>query len=137
MSLQSELLRYMKLKENYAKAESRLYELRERAASVGSAPLDGAPRGSGIGNPTEKWGCLIVDAAIHAETTARDLILTEKDLTVRIQAIPASKTRLYLTLHYLRGRTWDQVARFTGTDETGNACARYTQRFLEVYDNGK
>lgn len=102
----------------------------EECVGISSPKLDGQPRGSRIGNPTEQ------QAIILAETITKIKILEERVQTERnrvwdyIMTIPDTTMRQIIILRFIDGKSWFKVSEGIGGDATEEGCRKAFERYF-------
>jgi len=125
--------------------ESRLAVLEAKSTSVSSPAYDGMPKSPSGGNQIECSVAELVDLrdliarkkalrsecamTIHAKQI---LCLTERNRLERyIANVPDSLTRQIMTLRFINGLGWWQVAYSIGGNNTGDSVRMNVKRYLE------
>lgn len=125
--------------------ESRLAVLEAKSTSVSSPAYDGMPKSPSGGNQIECSVAEMVDLrdliarkkalrsecamTIHAKQI---LCLTERNRLERyIANVPDSLTRQIMTLRFINGLGWWQVAYSIGGNNTGDSVRMNVKRYLE------
>lgn len=64
--------------------------------------------------------------ALHKKQTAAEL-----EMTKRIANIEDARARLSIEMHYIDGRSWNEVADAIGGGNTEDGCRMYVNRYIE------
>lgn len=109
--------------------QRRLEELRAKAASPSSAPLDDMPHGTNIASRVERYVAEIVDMSAIIAAKQEQCMHERSRLERYISGIDDSLTRQIFTLRFVNGLSWLQVAAHIDANLTDgyvrNACYRY------------
>ena len=112
--------------------QRRLYELKAKSRSISATEITGMPRGGTIaGSSIDRHIAEIVDleAIISAKITQ---CLHERSRLERyIAEIPDSLTRMVLTLRFINGLTWLQVAMHSGGGNTEDGVKKICYRHID------
>lgn len=111
-----------------AAEKRRLASLRAALASEGHTTLVGVRT---VMSPREKAALQAQIAALEAECTARlETILSQhREILAFLDGIPDAYGRMLLTLRYVNGFSWNQVAAHVGGG-TEDSVRKYCQRHL-------
>ena len=143
--IEADQLRLIRLEDEIQKDESKLRYLEAKAASISSPGFDGMPKSPSAGNKIEISVGELLDLrdliarkkelrsecamTIHAKQI---LCLTERNRLERyIANVPDSLTRQIMTLRFINGHGWWQVAYSIGGNNTGDSVRMNVKRYLE------
>lgn len=107
------LSQYRNEKSKIRSLEEQIFELRERRASVGSPGLDGMPHGAARDEMAEYAARLdaLERELMEEKLNASGYLLT----TIRaVNKVERKDAREILTLFYVRGYRWEDIAAITG-----------------------
>ena len=81
---------------------------------------------------TEDEKALEIIKELYKELEAhhRALIAKELETTRQIEQINDAQVRLSIQMHYIDGKTWNEVADAIGGNNTDAACKQYVSRYL-------
>lgn len=130
-----ELSRLYYLNKEIAREKSQLAELRGRGTSA-TARVTGLPHCSGIGDKVGNTAIELADLEALIDTHCKQATAEYARLNLYIQAIDDPQMRLILSLRYVYGLSWRQVAVKLGGGNTANGVYQRHKRFL-LSENGK
>lgn len=108
----------------------RLQILRDRA-DTHAASFDGLPRSPGAGDRVGNTAAAVVDAQRRLERSINELERQRAEVEAWLGGIRNTRVRLGLTLHFVDGVPWMEVAEAVGGRETEysikHACYRYVR----------
>lgn len=107
----------------------RLEELRT-AAEGGAARITGLPHAPSIGRGLESYAILIAETKELIRLKNQQLIIEYNRLNRYIAELDDSFMRQILSLRYINGLTWGQVAAHVGGGNTEDSVRKAHARFL-------
>lgn len=107
----------------------KLVEL-ETAAEGGAAKITGMPHVSGNGRSLENYAVLIAEQRDLIDTKIRKTVILYNRLNRYIATVSDSLMRQILTLRYVNGMSWVQVAMSIGGGNTADSVRMAHDRFL-------
>ncbi len=107
----------------------RLSEL-ERASTGASSSITGMPRGCGINDIVLRYACKIHDLKLLIDQRIRECFIERERLERFIQEVPDSEMRMILTLRYINGLSFQQIAYSIGYQDESVPRKRH-ERFLK------
>lgn len=110
--------------------KKRLAEL-ETAAEGGAAEITGMPHVSGNGRSLENYAVLIAEQRDLIDTKIRQTVILYNRLNRYIATVQDSLMRQILTLRYVNGMSWVQVAMSIGGGNTADSVRMAHDRFLK------
>ena len=102
----------------------------ETAAEGGAAKITGMPHVSGNGHSLENYAVLIAEQRELIDTKIRQTIILYNHINRYIATVPDSLMRQILTLRYVNGMSWVQVAMSIGGGNTADSVRMAHDRFL-------
>ncbi len=102
----------------------------ETAAEGGAAKITGMPHASGDGRGLENYAVLIAEQRDLIDTKIRQTVILYNRLNRYIATVPDSLMRQILTLRYVNGLSWVQVAMSIGGGNTADSVRKAHDRFL-------
>ena len=102
----------------------------ETAAEGGAAKITGMPHVSGNGRSLENYAVLIAEQRELIDTKIRQTIILYNRINRYIATVPDSLMRQILTLRYVNGMSWVQVAMSIGGGNTADSVRMAHDRFL-------
>lgn len=112
--------------------QRRLVDLEAHAYAPSGAKLTGLPKAPGVGDPTGRYAADIADLKAIIQTKQERCIHERAMLERYIADIPDSETRSILTLRFVNGLPWAQVAACLGegnsADRVKKVCYRYIRQ---------
>lgn len=120
----ADLQNYQAIRKERDQLKRQMAQLEAAARYAGSQRLDGMPKSSSVGRPTENLA--IPQAQLWAHYKAKDEELAQRQLGVE-QAIDRLEPmqRLILRCHYIEGMRWETVSEVT------NYSLRHVMRIHE------
>lgn len=103
----------------------------ETAAEGGTAKITGMPHVGGNGRSLENYAVLIAEQRELIEMKIRQTIILYNRLNRYIATVPDSFMRQILTLRYVNGLSWLQVANHIGGGNTPDSVRMAHDRFLK------
>ena len=117
------------LNKEIAREKQRLEEL-ECAARGGTAKLSGMPHVDGTTRAQEQYAVLIAEQRDLVELKVRQLVIEYNRLNRYIASVDDSLIRQILSLRYVDGMSWLQVAIKVGGGNTADSVKKQCYRFL-------
>lgn len=108
----------------------KLLEL-EAAAEGGTAKITGMPHVSGISNQVERYSIEIAELRDIIDARIRFAWHELNRLNRYIEGVDDPQMRLILSLRFVNGLQWEQVAMSIGGGNTANGVQMAAMRFLE------
>lgn len=65
------------------------------------------------------------------EALHKKQIAAELEITRRVASIEDARARLSIEMHYIDGRSWNEVADAIGGNNTEDGCRMYVNRYIE------
>lgn len=109
--------------------QRRLQELEESATSC-TAHITGMPHGSGVGDKIGKYAAEIADMRGLLDLNLKKCFYELNRLNRYISSVEDSQMRMILSLRYINGLSWRQIAWSIGGDNTENGVRMIHNRFL-------
>ncbi len=103
----------------------------ETAAEGGSAKITGMPHVGGNGRSIENYAVLIAEQRDLIEMKIRQTVILYNRLNRYIATVEDSLMRQILTLRYVDGMSWLQVAMSIGGGNTADSVRKAHDRFLQ------
>lgn len=116
--------------------ENKIIELREKAASI-SPNYSGMPNGSG--SPTNKIENAVIDIVAYTEMLDKaklEYIRQCRKIHEYILSVPDPQTRLIMTLRFIERKSWGEIARKIGGNNTVSAVRMRVLRYIEANKGG-
>ena len=117
------------LKREIKEQQKRIKEL-EAAATSCSSKIDGLPSGTGISDKIGKYAVQIADLKSLLDLNLKKCFYELNRLNHSIQSVEDSQMRMILTLRYINGLTWRQIAKSLGVIGDGSTERKKLNRFL-------
>ena len=124
-----ELSQLYYLKREIKEQQKRIKEL-EAAATSCSSKIDGLPSGTGISDKIGKYAVQIADLKSLLDLNLKKCFYELNRLNHYIQSVEDSQMRMILTLRYINGLTWRQIAKSLGVIGDGSTERKKLNRFL-------
>ena len=124
-----ELSQLYYLKREIKEQQKRINEL-EAAATSCSSKIDGLPSGTGISDKIGKYAVQIADLKSLLDLNLKKCFYELNRLNHYIQSVEDSQMRMILTLRYINGLTWRQIAKSLGVIGDGSTERKKLNRFL-------
>lgn len=112
--------------------QRRLQELEGLAGSPSGPNLTGMPRASGVSSPVERYAAEIVDLKAIIAAKQLQCIHERNRLERYIADVDDSLTRWILTLRFINGLPWEQVALHIGGGNTTEGVKKRCYRYLKA-----
>lgn len=110
----------------------RLERVRAMASSPASPDLSGMPHGKGgVHSTTETYAAEITDLETIIAAKQIQCVHERNRLERYIADIPNSETRLIMTLRFVDGLTWAQVAASIGAGHTADRVKKVCYRYID------
>ena len=94
----------------------------EESIGISSPNMDGQPRGSKIGRPTEQQAIIIADTVTKIRALEERIRVERDRVWGIITTIPDSTLRQIIILRFIDGKSWIKVATAIGGDATADGC---------------
>lgn len=114
------------------KEEQRKLDELEAAATNCTAKITGLPHVAGTHDKIGDLSILIAEQKDLIELKIRQSIIEYNRLNRYIKEIPDSQMRMILSLRYVNGLTWQQVADSIGEGNTADAIRKKHDKFLKL-----
>lgn len=125
-----ELSQLYYLKKEIKEQQKRIKEL-ETAATSCSSKIDGLPSGTGISDKIGNYTAQIADLKSLLDLNLKKCFYELNRLNRYIQSIEDSQIQMILTLRYVNGLTWWQIAKSLGVAGDGSTERKKLNRFLK------
>ena len=125
-----ELSQLYYLKKEIKEQQKRIKELETTATSC-SSKIDGLPNGEGINDKIGNYAVQIADLKSLLDLNLKKCFYELNRLNRYIQSVENSQMRMILTLRYINGLTWQQIAKTMGTAGDGSTERKKHDRFLK------
>ena len=125
-----ELSQLYYLKKEIKTQQKRIKEL-EAAATSCSSKMDGLPSGKGITDKIGNYAAQIADLKSLLDLNLKKCFYELNRLNRYIQSVEDSQIRMILTLRYVSGLTWQQIAKSMGRIGDGSTERKKLNRFLK------
>lgn len=113
----------------------RLEQVRAMASSPASPDMSGMPHGKGgVHSTTEAYAAEITDLETIIAAKQIQCVHERNRLERYIANIPDSETRLIMTLRFVDGMTWAQVATSIGAGHTADRVKKVCYRYIDRED---
>lgn len=112
--------------------KQRLAEL-EASAESDTAKITGMPHGSGAGDKIGRYAADIADLRALIELNIRKCWYELNRLNRYIAGIDDSLIRQILTLRFVNGLSWQQVAMSIGGNNTADGVRMVAYRYIDVH----
>lgn len=109
--------------------QRRLQELEESATSC-TAHITGMPHGSGVADKIGKYSAEIADMRGLLDLNLKKCFYELNRLNRYISSVEDSQMRMILSLRYINGLSWRQIAWSIGGGNTENGVRMIHNRFL-------
>lgn len=109
--------------------QRRLQELEESATSC-TAHITGMPHGSGVADKIGKYAAEIADMRGLLDLNLKKCFYELNRLNRYISSVEDSQMRMILSLRYINGLSWQQIAWSIGGGNTENGVRMIHNRFL-------
>jgi hypothetical protein len=125
------------LNQEIAYDQQRLEALEQTAKAPATANMDGMPHGAGDpGKPVERIILELTDLQAIIAAKRIQCIHERQRLERYIAAVPDSLTRKIMTLRFVEGQSWNQVAAHIGGGNSTDAVKKRVYRYLETAHEG-
>lgn len=111
--------------------DKRKLEELKAAADGGTAKITGMPHVGGNGRSLENYSILIAEQRELIEAKIRQTVILYNQLNRYISSVPDSLMRQILSLRYVNGMNWTQVAMHIGGGNTPDSVRMAHDRFLK------
>lgn len=111
--------------------QRRLEELRTKAESPSTARITGMPRASGVTDKVSKYAAEIADLKGIIDANVQRCFYELNRLNRYISKLPDPYMRTILTLRFVNGMSWRQVAAGIGGNNTEDGVRMACSRFLK------
>ncbi len=125
-----ELSQLYYLKKEIKEQQKRIKELEDAATSC-SSKIDGLPSGEGINDKIGNYAVQIADLKSLLDLNLKKCFYELNRLNRYIQSVEDSQMRMILTLRYVNGLTWRQIAKSMGVAGDGSTERKKLNRFLK------
>ena len=125
-----ELSQLYYLKKEIKEQQNRIKEL-EAAATSCSSKIDGLPSGEGINDKIGNYAVQIADLKSLLDLNLKKSFYELNRLNRYIQSVEDSQMRMILTLRYVNGLTWRQIAKSLGVAGDGSTERKKLNRFFK------
>ena len=125
-----ELSQLYYLKREIKEQQKRIKEL-EAAATSCSSKIDGLPSGEVINDKIGNYAVQIADLKSLLDLNLKKCFYEFNRLNRYIQSVEDSQMRMILTLRYINGLTWQQIAKSMGVVGDGSTERKKLNRFLK------
>ena len=125
-----ELSQLYYLKREIKEQQKRIKEL-EAAATSCSSKIDGLPSGEGINDKIGNYAVQIADLKSLLDLNLKKCFYEFNRLNRYIQSVEDSQMRMILTLRYVNGLTWRQIAKSMGVAGDGSTERKKHDRILK------
>ena len=126
-----ELSQLFWLKREIEMDHSRLAELESQATSLSSPQFDGMPHAPGYSDKIARCVAEIVDLKAIIAAKQQQCLYERNRLERYIANVPDSLIRQILTLRYVDGKSWAQVAAVIGCSTTEDSVKKTCYRYLK------
>lgn len=125
-----ELSQLYYLKREIKEQQKKIKELETTATSC-SSKIDGLPSGEGINDKIGNYAVQIADLKSLLDLNLKKCFYEFNRLNRYIQSVEDSQMRMILTLRYVNGLTWRQIAKSMGVAGDGSTERKKHDRFLK------
>lgn len=125
-----ELSQLYYLEKEIKEQQKRIKELETTATSC-SSKIAGVPSGTGNSDKIGNYAAQIADLKSLLDLNLRKYFYELNRLNHYIQSVEDSQMRMILTLRYVRGLTWRQIAKSMGVAGDGSTERKKLDRFLK------
>ena len=115
--------------------EDKIAELRERAASL-SPNYSGMPRGNSPGNKVENAAVAIVSYIEMLDKAKAEREWQSKRIQEYILSVPDPQTRVIMILRFIERKSWGEIARRIGGNNTASAVRMRVMRYIDSNKGG-
>ena len=94
--------------------QKRILDFDEKIAeltNLGSAPVSDMPRGTGIGNPTEKYVAKLIELKDKRQSLIFKSIQIESETEEYIKEVDDPEIRTLIRAYYIDGKSWNEIAK--------------------------
>lgn len=124
-----ELSQLYYLNREIAEDKRKLLEL-QTAAAGGAAKITGMPHVSGNSRSIENYAILIAEQSSMIDLKIQQMLIEYNRLNRYIAEVEDSLMRQILSLRYVNGLTWEQVAAHVGGGNTADCVKKSCYRYL-------
>lgn len=124
-----ELSQLYYLKKEIRAQQQRIKEL-ETVASSCTSNINGLPSGKGASDKIGNYAAQIADLKSLLDLNLKKCFYELNRLNRYIQSVEDSQMRMILTLRYVNGLTWRQIAKSLGVAGDGSTERKKLNRFL-------
>ena len=114
--------------------EKRRLEELEAAATSSTAKITGLPHVSGAHDKIGDMAILIAEQRDLVELKIRQSVIEYNRLNRYINTVEDSITRQVMSLRFVDGLPWAQVAYSIGGDNTADGCRMMVDRYLRAHE---
>ena len=125
-----ELSQLYYLKKEIRAQQQRIKEL-ETVASSCTSNINGLPSGKGASDKIGNYAAQIADLKSLLDLNLKKCFYELNRLNRYIQSVEDSQMRMILTLRYVNGLTWRQIAKSLGVAGDGSTERKKLNRFLK------
>ncbi len=115
-----------------AEYADRIEEIRIRSCSASAPIFDGMPKARGHGNRIEHTYLSIEECEERRAEHFLEALKLEKEMCIRINAIPDSMTRLLAKLRYIDLMPWAEIVKYIKDGSTIDSAKKYLSRRLKA-----
>lgn len=83
----------------------------EELTNLSSAPINDMPKGSGVGNPTEKYIVKLLELKEKRQSLIFKSIEVETETEEYIKGVDDPEIRTIMRKYYIDGMSWNEIAR--------------------------
>ena len=127
--IKKELSQLYYLNREIEQLQARLTELESLATSC-TANITGMPRANGISDKIGKYAAEIADLKSLLDLNLKKCFYELNRLNRYIQSVDDSEMRMILSLRYVNGLCWEQVAASISVYASGDSVRKAHDRFL-------
>ncbi len=127
--IKKELSQLYYLNREIEQLQARLTELESLATSC-TANITGMPRANGISDKIGKYASEIADLKSLLDLNLKKCFYELNRLNRYIQSVDDSEMRMILSLRYVNGLCWEQVAASISVYASGDSVRKAHDRFL-------
>ena len=127
--IKKELSQLYYLNREIEQLQARLTELESLATSC-TANITGMPRANGISDKIGKYAAEIADLKSLLDLNLKKCFYELNRLNRYIQSVDDSEIRMILSLRYVNGLCWEQVAASISVYASGDSVRKAHDRFL-------
>ena len=125
-----ELSQLYYLKKEIKEQQNRIKEL-EAVATSCAGNINGLPSGTGVSDKIGNYAAQIADLKSLLDLNLKKCFYELNRLNRYIQSVEDSQMRMILTLRYVNGLTWRQIAKSMGVAGDGSTERKKLNRFLK------